>query len=110
MGDDYFLPYYMREDFQPRRLMTELIRRTPVMPEAVYLSFSADPWALMFYGSLAGWHGDIWRFDGPRGRIRQLPEGVPVILHAADPPEPVGERFFRRLTPVLTEGRNTVYR
>ena len=110
MGDDYFLPYYMREDFRPRRLMSELVRRIPVMPEAVYLSFSADPWALMFYGSLAGWNGDIWRFDGPRGRIRQLPEGVPVILHTADPPEPVGERFFRRLTPILTEGRNTVYR
>ncbi len=109
MDDDYFSPYYMRGEFRPRRLMSELAGRVPDAPEAVYLSFKADPWALMFYGTLAGWSGDIWRFDGPRGQVRRLPPDAPVILHADDSKEAAEIRFGRRLTPALTEGRLTVY-
>ncbi|MGE4564829.1 MAG: hypothetical protein AB7F32_08160 [Victivallaceae bacterium] len=109
-GDDFFAPYYMRGDFRPRELFTQYRKLELPAPPAVYLSFSSDPWSLMFQGQLAGLGGDIWRFDGPRGRVRELPAQSLVILNSADPVEPVEQRFNLKLRKCLELGRHSIYR
>lgn len=112
MGDDFFAPYYMRVDFQTGRFVAALreAQAAGAPPTAFYLSFSADPWAVMYQGKLAGIAGEVWKFDGPRGRVRELPADAWFILNAQDPPQVVAERFGVELEKVLTVGRLTAYR
>lgn len=110
-GDDYFLPYYMRDDFRPAELWQEYRQRyADRTPPAVYLSFAADPWALMWAGRLAGLPPDLWHFDGPRGQVASLPTGSLVILTVAEHPDETAARFRGRLTPLYACGRNAVFR
>ncbi len=109
-GDDFFAPYYMRNDFRPGALFEECRRLELLGTPAIYMSFNADPWSLMYHGKLSGVAGDVWRFDGPRGQIRELPAGSLVILNTTEPAGPVEQRFNVKLRKLFDLGRHSLYR
>lgn len=106
--DDYFYGYYLRATHAPARVI-DTIRRTELHgAPAVYMSFGADPWPLMFYSKFSGYPAQTL-FDGPWGKVQQLPAGSYVILRSDEAPQPLAERFNRTLVPVVQIGRNHVY-
>jgi hypothetical protein len=110
LADDFYLPYYMRDDFQVRKLFDDYLATRPAAAPRIFMSFKSDPWALMWAGRLAGVPGDVWTFDGPRGRVAFLPDGSLVILGPDEPVASWEERFHGRLRMEMKRGRNTVYR
>lgn len=92
--DDFYSPYYLRLSHMPdvtarMAAVNDTVRRG----KAFYMSFNADPWPLMFYLRLNGITEAEFLFDGPRGVVRELPEGTTVILKTGEPISHVQERF-----------------
>ena len=111
-ADDYFFGYYLRPEHTPRETVRQLAELYPAgtIPPVVYLSFTADPWAIMFYGNLAGLTPQEYRFDGPRGRVESLPPGSLAILREDEPASVIEQRFRCRLALLFSNSNHGVYR
>ena len=97
LGDDFFYGYYLRGEHTPFAVAEELRK---LSPGTVYFSFLSDPWANMFY-HLTGDGRAQYLFDGPRGRVAELPVGAVAVLRRDEPVGALEERFARRLRPVV---------
>ena len=106
--DDYFYSYYVRPSHAPSRVIDAIRRAHPLGIPAIYMSFGADPWPLMFYTRFSGYPA-MTLFDGPWGKVPELPAGSFVVLRSDENPQSVAERFNRTLTPFVSIGRNHVY-
>ncbi len=84
-GDDYFAPYYLREEFDPAGTLY-------LLPEGkfqVYASFDADMWSLLYAG-LGKWE---IVFDGPRHKAEKLNPGDFVIIRKGEETANLEKRF-----------------
>ena len=77
--------------------------------ERVYLSFLADPWAIMFYDFFSGVRRQFV-FDGPRGPVKELSPGAAVVLNRAERPRDLERRFGIKLVPVAETAGHLVFR
>ena len=92
-GDDFFYGYYMRKDHVPQQTALQLQKIYGENPlPAVYISFAADPWPVMYY-MLSNNLQSKFLFDGPRGRVEALPVGSLVIISQQEKPQSITERF-----------------
>ncbi len=108
--DDYFYGYYLRDTHKPRITIAEISRRVGTRPQVFYMSFAADPWALMYYLNTSKIRTLGIEFDGPRGPVPFLEPGTLAILRADESAEDVEKRFRRRLTLVYSNENHGVYR
>jgi hypothetical protein len=106
--DDFFYGYYLRETHKPSDVIGTIRRSYPHGVPAIYMSFGADPWALMFYCNFSGYPAKTV-FDGPWGKVPELPSESMVVLRSDEDPAIIGERFGRNLIPFVQKGRNHVY-
>ncbi|MCI5778284.1 MAG: hypothetical protein MR051_00445 [Lentisphaeria bacterium] len=97
--DDFFAPYFLRQEFVPYRTAAKLRELRPPM---IYASLSADPWSLLAFGTEVV-------FDGPRSRVAALHDGAAVVLGRDENPADMEKRFGGRLIPVAPMGYQTVY-
>ena len=104
-ADDFFYGYYLRPNHTARRTIDSIVKECGIRP--LYLSFAADPWALMFYGRLAGM--TQFAFDGPRGRVPNLDAGTLAVLRADEAAEPLVLRFHRNFKLLLCNENHAVY-
>lgn len=110
-SDDYFFGYYLRNEHTPDKTVAELKKRYPNGTPPIYLSFSADPWAVMFYGNLNGLTDPAnYRFDGPRGVVGSIPRGSLAILRDDESALALGQRFHVRLKELFRTPNHGVYR
>lgn len=110
-SDDYFFGYYLRNEHTPDKTVAELKKRYPDGTPPIYLSFSADPWAVMFYGNLNGLTDPAnYRFDGPRGVVGSIPRGSLAILRDDESALALGQRFHVRLKELFRTPNHGVYR
>ena len=96
LGDDFFRGYYLRIWHRPADVADTLEK---MGSKTVYLSFLSDPWAIMFYHLSRGGSAE-YLFDGPRGRVPELPVGAAVVIRRDEDPYAVAQRFGRRLKQV----------
>ena len=96
LGDDFFRGYYLRIWHKPADVAETLEK---MGSRTVYLSFLSDPWAIMFYHLSRGGSAE-YLFDGPRGRVPELPVGAAVVIRRDEDPYAVTQRFGRRLRQV----------
>ena len=99
--DDFFYGYYMRKAHVPEDVVKGLERfYQPGRIPPVYLSFSADPWPVMYYMLSRGYESRFL-FDGPRGPVRELERGSLVIINRGERFEPLEKRFSGVLKPLF---------
>ncbi|WP_294505640.1 hypothetical protein [uncultured Victivallis sp.] len=108
-ADDYFYGYYLRPEHTPSRTAFEIAERFEGRPLAVYASFQADPWPLMFYLNTSGADLRDFRFDGPRGPVKNLERGTLVILRSDESAQQIEQRFHRRLKLLFSNANHGVY-
>ena len=96
LGDDFFYGYHLRPEHQPAKVAAALEK---LKVETVYFSFLSDPWANMFYHLTRGGKAE-YLFDGPRGRVEELPVGAAAVLRRDESPEVLERRFARKLRQV----------
>ena len=106
--DDYFYSYYLRPSHTPSQVVAAVRKAAPQGVPSIYMSFGADPWPLMFYINSSGYPAKP-QFDGPWGKVRELPAGSYVVLRNDENPQEIAERFNRTLVPFGQFGRNHVY-
>lgn len=108
--DDYFWGYYLQETHCPEETVKKLKELYPNGAPLIYLTFSADPWAVMFYGNLNNLTSpNNYLFDGPRGRVNALPPGSLVIMHQKESPLALEERFQIKLKKLFQTPNHGVY-
>jgi hypothetical protein len=106
--DDYFSPYYMHSYFNPFDTVKSLQTQDEAeFPHKVYISFNADPYSIIFYGNMLGVPFDVWRFDGPRGRVSVLEDDCRrAILSGEGDKNQFLERFKGKTLEPLSAGQN----
>ena len=110
-GDDYFAPYFMRQDFSPGMTVELISCLDPQKQGKLYCSFRADPWSVLFQLILKEYPGSYCVFDGPGGRVETLPDGAFLLLRQDESAAEAGTRFGGRLEDLgLQGGRNKLYR
>ncbi|UKI30914.1 MAG: hypothetical protein L6W00_24105 [Lentisphaeria bacterium] len=107
-SDDFFYGYYLRPNHVPSQTIAALQKRFPNGAPPVYMSFSADPWPLMFYSQLYGFAPGNYLFDGPRGPVPALPRGTLVIQRRGESAGELEKRFQCKLKPVLENENHEV--
>ena len=107
--DDFFYSYYLRPEHRPSETAAALGKRFPNGVANCYVSFGADPWALMFYSLLEGIPIRNFQFDGPRGPVAALAPETPVVLRADESPVGLEKRFGRKLKKCYENGNHHVY-
>ena len=105
--DDYFAPWYCRAEHVPHRA-AEMLSKHEF--SYCYLSFSSDPWSVMFYSALRGVDMGKFSFDGPRGRVEVLPDGAIVVLNRTEPVKELGKRFDGTYTLIAETPMHCIYR
>lgn len=80
--DDFFAPYYCRDTFTVVETVAEFQNRFGSKTPPVWIDFNADPWAVMYYGLLAGIDIGNWKFDGPGVKQEIFPRGCLIIVPA----------------------------
>jgi hypothetical protein len=78
--DDYFNPYFMRDDFRPREAVEKALALSGYAPGTVFLDAGADSPPLLYYSRIRRGGpvpGDHWLLDRP---------GKPPLAFAAPPP------------------------
>ena len=110
-GDDYFAPYFMRQDFSPGMTVERISCLDPQKQGKLYCSFRADPWSVLFQLILKEYPGSYCVFDGPGGRVETLPDGAFLLLRQDESAAEAGTRFGGRLEDLGLLGcRNKLYR
>jgi hypothetical protein len=105
--DDCFDPHYMRKSHRP-----DLTASNEILQPCknIYMSFNADPWALMFYRQIAGNSSGVnFEFDGPRGKVSSLKRGSAVILRRDEDKSAIEERFNCRLGNLFENTNHRVF-
>ena len=106
-NDDYFTPWYVRSTHNPKSAAETVAKLDyPVC----YMSFSSDPWSVMFYGALNGADMNKFAFDGPRGKITQLPHNSVVVINSNENIDAVGKRFNGSCRLLWKSSNHMVYR
>jgi len=108
-ADDFFYGYYLRNEHKPSETAAWVAEQSGGRPQSFFVSFSADPWPLMFYLFSSGVEVKDYRFDGPRGPVAALERGMLVILRADESAAEVEKRFRRQLAPLYSNGNHGVY-
>lgn len=98
--DDFFAPYFMRDDFVPFAAAAKL---QTIPHRMVYASFDSDPWSLLPFVR------EKLYFDPPGRKIPALPDNTAVILARSEDPQTIIRRFGGSLTPAASAGRYTIY-
>ncbi|MHB9138456.1 MAG: hypothetical protein ACYC4Q_03540, partial [Victivallaceae bacterium] len=103
--DDYFSPYYMKSYFNPFDVVKSLQAQGETeFPKKVFVSFDADPYSIIFYGNMLGVPFDVWRFDGPRGRVSALDDNCRRAVIAGEGDE---NKFLQRFKGKTLEPLST---
>ena len=108
--DDYFSPYYMRKSFAPSKIIKTIKKETNNQPPPIYLSFNSSPYSFIFHGVTLGLPKEVWGFDNPDYKIRQLMPNSFAILAKRDNPQELIKRFkIKRMTLIKNFGFHQLY-
>jgi hypothetical protein len=108
--DDYFSPYYMRKSFAPSKIIKTIKKETNNQPPPIYLSFNSSPYSFIFHGVTLGLPKEVWGFDNPDYKIRQLMPNSFAILSTRDNPQELIKRFkIKRMTLIKNFGFHQLY-
>lgn len=106
-NDDYFTPWYVRSSHTPKAAAETVSKLDyPIC----YMSFSSDPWSVMFYGALCGADMNRFAFDGPRGKILQLPHKAVVVINSSEDSSGIEKRFNGTCRLLWQSPNHKVYR
>ena len=105
--DDFFAPWYCHVDHVPQETAKELAKENFSF---CYLSFSADPWSVMFYSALNQIDMNKFYFDGPSGKVGSLPDGAIVVINKSEQILPLEKRFGGVFTVTGKTPMHTIYR
>ena len=106
-NDDYFIPWYVRSQHDPRSAASTAAKLDyPVC----YMSFSSDPWSVMFYGALNSADMNCFIFDGPRGKTAHLPHNALVIINASEDIKQIEKRFNGSCQLLWKSPNHKIYR
>ena len=108
--DDYFSPYYMRKSFVPSKIIKMIKKETNNQPPPIYLSFNSSPYSFIFHGVTLGLPKEVWGFDNPDYKIRQLMPNSFAILSKRDNPQEFIKRFkVKKMTLIKNFGFHQLY-
>lgn len=105
--DDYFAPWYCERTHVPRHAANILAKQEFPL---CYLSFSSDPWSVMFYSALNQIDMNKFCFDGPRGRVNALPDGALAVINKSEQVQTLTERFRGVFTEIGKTPMHRIYR
>ena len=105
--DDFFAPWYCHVDHVPHDTAKLLAKEDFSF---CYLSFSADPWSVMFYSALNQVDMNKFHFDGPSGKVASLPDGAVVVISKSEQILPLEKRFGGVFTAIGKTPMHTIYR
>jgi hypothetical protein len=105
--DDYFAPWYCQSGHVPYRAAQLLASGKFTY---CYLSFSSDPWSVMFYSALNGVDMRKFHFDGPQGRVAFLPDGAMIVLNKNEDIQELIKRFGGEFAVTGKTPMHTIYR
>jgi len=108
--DDFFNCYYLSDNHTPAQTVMQIKKISGDRPVNLYMSISADPWPIVFYGQMNGLRCESYRFDGPlQGKVEQLVPGTWVILRTDENAATTSSRFGCELKHVFDQGFHSVY-
>ncbi len=99
--DDFIYPEFVRKEYAPSATAELIRKKYPHSP--VFVSFNADPWAMMLTLNRPVF------FDSPRGKVRKLPPGCMVILHKNESATDYSKRFQLPLFKLEKCGIHNIY-
>lgn len=104
--DDYFAPWYCSSSHVPHE-SAKLLAENKV--SGCYLSFSSDPWSVMYYSALSGLDISKFCFDGPRGRVEFFPAGYFAVINRTEDIKSLSDRFGVRFSQVAENSMHKIY-
>ncbi len=111
--DDFFMPYYFRENFYPPAVINKINRQYINNTNLVFSAFEADSRALYFYAVFGSTDSSRFVIDGPKFKVAFLPYKSLLILPSDDSClDKYIKRFNlenRQLKKLFTEGFHTVW-
>ena len=99
--DDFIYPEFVRKEYTPSATAELIRKKFPYSP--VFVSFTADPWAMMLTLNRPVF------FDSPRGKVIDLPPGSVLILHKSEKDSDFEERFQKKLFKVDKCGIHQIF-
>jgi hypothetical protein len=100
--DDFYAPWFVRRSFMPSDT-ARFVRRNFPGGRSLFVSFAADPWAMMCY-----YPGQIL-FDSPQGKVFYLPDNALIAAAVDEDTAVLGERFGGKLQEVYANETHKVY-
>jgi hypothetical protein len=96
--DDFFEPYFMKNDFQPDDVALNLMKLTDKKEGIVFADTNSDPPSLIFSSQRFGMKNNFMLCDNPRTKIALFPQNyegkkVFIIASGKDRAESVCSRF-----------------
>ncbi|MBQ7396770.1 MAG: hypothetical protein IJW08_09545 [Lentisphaeria bacterium] len=107
VADDFFTPWYTSKEHRPDETARFLALQKA---EFCYLSFSSDPWSIMFYTAVNGKSPGNMIFDGPRGRIEELKPGWLAVINKSEDVSTLESRFKMSFTEIGRTPMHKIYR
>ena len=107
--DDYIYSHYLRSDFRPAETGAFLVEKFPEVLPPVFISLPADPWALLFVLIEKGYSPYHFYFDGPRGRVGNLPSGALLIIRRSENVSDYEKRFGMKAERLFESAMHGVY-
>ena len=105
--DDFFAPWYCSESHVPHET-AKILSQTEF--QYCYLSFSSDPWSVMYYSALNGVELAKFHFDGPRGRVQTLPSGSAAVINRNEDINALMKRFGIKCTLISENAMHRIFR
>ena len=112
MTDDYFLPYYLKEEFFPPSVIKQINSQYINNTNIVFLTFEADSRALYFYAVFSGQDSRKYLLDGPQFKVDFLPYRSLIVLPANGDMDKYIKRFNlqnRRVSKLFVNGWHEVW-
>ena len=112
MTDDYFLPYYFKEEFFPPSVINQINSQYINNVNLVFLTFEADSRALYFYATFGGRDNSKYLLDGPQFKVAYLPYRTLIVLPVNGDIEKYKKRFNlqnRRVSKLFVNGWHEVW-
>jgi len=112
--DDFFSPYFMRQNFRPVETVTKSIELAdPKTHGRVFIDFAADYPSIMFYSRILKLDDAFWVFDRPGKKAGSLGgiESIFVITRGKGEMESISRRFnMKSYEPVADCGYQKIYK
>lgn len=112
MTDDYFQPYYFKEEFFPPSVIKQINSQYINNVNLVFLTFEADSRALYFYAVFSGQDSRKYLLDGPKFKVTFLPYRSLIVLPCNGDISKYIQRFNlhnRRVSKLFVNGWHEVW-